>query len=303
MANRPLVLKHWQPSSPLTQEDVFKVPVWIRLFNVPFEYWTSKGLSYIASAVGCPLHADHITLTRKRLSYARVCVELDARDELVRDFDFQCSNGMWTKVAVDFEWLPIKCSKYGVFGHSLSSCPKDVSKVVDNSSSKVWVLKATVPSHDVPLPTKEDNEEWITVSRKKKGKDVATTTPIVSLPCVAPSNHIQTVVSGEGTSQDMAIVSFDKKEEGECTPITTRPNDVIAADMLKGAFVEISKVDGALYESGGDCVSPVSYDDSLAAKARDSLEKKRSSPSGKQRKNSGGKKGRKHHSSRGSRWK
>ena len=132
---------------------------------------------------------------------------------------------------------------------------------------------------------------------------MATTTPIASLPCVAPSNHVQIVVSGEGTSQDMAIVSFDKKEEGECTPITTRPNDVIAADMLKGAFVEISKVDGALYESGGDCVSPVSYDDSLAAKARDSLEKKRSSPSGKQRKNSGGKKGRKHHSSRGSRWK
>lgn len=42
MANWPLVFKHLQSSLPLTKEDVFKIQVWVRLFNVSFEYWNSK---------------------------------------------------------------------------------------------------------------------------------------------------------------------------------------------------------------------------------------------------------------------
>ena len=53
-----------------------RVPVWVKLYNVPLEYWTVKGLSCVASAIGIPLHADLTTLLRKRLSYARVCVEI-----------------------------------------------------------------------------------------------------------------------------------------------------------------------------------------------------------------------------------
>ncbi|KAF9684217.1 hypothetical protein SADUNF_Sadunf04G0094900 [Salix dunnii] len=35
-------------------------------------------LSYVVSSLGVPLHADIITLMHKRLTYARVCVEIDA---------------------------------------------------------------------------------------------------------------------------------------------------------------------------------------------------------------------------------
>ena len=72
MANKPLVLKCWQPNMQFFKDDLVRVPVWVRLYNVPLEYWTIKGLSCIASAIGVPLHADRSTLLRKRLSYARV---------------------------------------------------------------------------------------------------------------------------------------------------------------------------------------------------------------------------------------
>ena len=82
----------------LSPREMDKFPVWVRLFNVPLEYWTVNGLSCVASGVGRPLHADGITLSRKRLSYARVCLEVDASAPLVRSSDLQCANGEWVSV-------------------------------------------------------------------------------------------------------------------------------------------------------------------------------------------------------------
>jgi hypothetical protein len=68
------------------KDDLARVPVWVRLYNVPLKYWT----------IGGPLHADHTTLLRKRLSYARVCVEIDASKTLVKEYDLRCPNGLFT---------------------------------------------------------------------------------------------------------------------------------------------------------------------------------------------------------------
>lgn len=61
-------------------------------------FWTKTGLSYVASAVGRPLHTDKLTAIKKRISYARVCVEVEASEELVKDFYLQCENGEWVPV-------------------------------------------------------------------------------------------------------------------------------------------------------------------------------------------------------------
>ena len=75
------------------KDDLARVPVWVRLYNVPLEFWTIKGLSCVVSAIVVPLHADHTALLRKRLSYARVCVEIDASKMLVKEYDLRCPNG------------------------------------------------------------------------------------------------------------------------------------------------------------------------------------------------------------------
>jgi hypothetical protein len=51
MANRPLVLKRWQPNMQFLKDDLAIVPVWVWLYNVPLEYWIIKRLSYLASAI------------------------------------------------------------------------------------------------------------------------------------------------------------------------------------------------------------------------------------------------------------
>ena len=304
MANRPLVLKLWQPSLPLTREEVHKVPVWVRLYNIPFEYWTSKGLSFVASAVGCPLHADHITLTRKRLSYARVCVEIDAREALIEDFDFQCSNGKWIPVKVEYEWVPQKCATCGVFGHTLRSCPRN-DPIKDES--KQWIPKSVVPSTTNAVSTKDGGvkqDEWVTVSRKKNGK--ATIVPPTCIPMdELPFNDIAKIVeegecSSKGTvsittlddlkgvtPKALDVISLAIREEGECTPIFTRPHSSTKEDEIEVAPV--------------DSDSSLSNTNQLAVRAKDSLEKKVKGRSGKHKKGST-KKGRKRQSPQGGRW-
>lgn len=90
MANRPLVLKKWHPNFDLLKEDLRSVPLWVKLHGVPLEYWTPVGLSHIASAVGKPLHTDKLTASKKRISFARICVEVEASKELPKDFYIQC---------------------------------------------------------------------------------------------------------------------------------------------------------------------------------------------------------------------
>lgn len=71
----------------LSKESFDKAPVWVNLYNIPLEYWNAKGLSYIASAIGRPLYADSMTESRKRISFARICVELDVSSDLIDSFE------------------------------------------------------------------------------------------------------------------------------------------------------------------------------------------------------------------------
>ncbi|KAK8684896.1 hypothetical protein V6N13_040910 [Hibiscus sabdariffa] len=49
----------------------FGSPVWVRLWHIPLELYSQKGLGYLASAIG-----------KQNLEYAKVCVEVSAKSEL-----------------------------------------------------------------------------------------------------------------------------------------------------------------------------------------------------------------------------
>ena len=131
IAGRFLVLKKWEQNLNLSEAAaVTKIPIWVLLYDVPVELWTPKGLSYIASAAGTPLFADTTTVSRKRLSYARVCIEIEAGAELIEEIfltsgtsDDPCADTI--KVKVVYQWQPAQCSHCRVFGHSYNTCPNN----------------------------------------------------------------------------------------------------------------------------------------------------------------------------------
>jgi hypothetical protein len=135
-SGKPLFLKRWQPGLILTKESHSKIPVWAKFYNIPHEFWTEDGLSYIASAVGRPLYADSLTESHKRISFARVCVEIDAGAELVDSFDLTLNGGFpgvspsTIEIRVDYQWKPKICVLCKSFGHKTGTCKSDYKPMV-----------------------------------------------------------------------------------------------------------------------------------------------------------------------------
>ena len=112
-----------------------KLLVWIKLGNVPLELFTQRGLSYIASAIGVPLYMDQITAKKQRLSFAKICIELESTKEIPCAIDVKLRDGSLVLVFVEIPWRPLKCVNCNIFGHSNKDCPRK-TKV-----TKAWVPK------------------------------------------------------------------------------------------------------------------------------------------------------------------
>ncbi|GKA16408.1 RNA-directed DNA polymerase, eukaryota, reverse transcriptase zinc-binding domain protein [Tanacetum coccineum] len=73
-----------------------KMPVWVKINNVPLEAWCVKGISSLASGLGEPMLIDTMTPNichKGNLGYARVLVEMDTAKELKTEIEIQCMKG------------------------------------------------------------------------------------------------------------------------------------------------------------------------------------------------------------------
>ncbi|GJX42803.1 nucleotide-binding alpha-beta plait domain-containing protein [Tanacetum coccineum] len=58
--NMPLILNKWTPSLSLKKDEVTKIPIWVKMHNVPIVAY-SDGLSLIATQIGKPIMLDAFT--------------------------------------------------------------------------------------------------------------------------------------------------------------------------------------------------------------------------------------------------
>ncbi|XP_071739438.1 uncharacterized protein [Rutidosis leptorrhynchoides] len=136
----PIILNQWTPSVSLTKEDLTRVPVWVKLHDVPLSGFTEDGLSCIASSIGQPLMLDSYTSTMcmeswGRPNYARALIEIQANKEMKETLVVATPSLMedgitkgTTKdvVKVEYEWKPPRCPYCEVFGHTKAGCPKAI---------------------------------------------------------------------------------------------------------------------------------------------------------------------------------
>ncbi|KAK2653271.1 hypothetical protein Ddye_013127 [Dipteronia dyeriana] len=125
-----VILKKWHRRLNLSKDSYSKIPVWVKLFNIPHEYWNEERLSHIASTVGKALYADSLTGSMKRISFAMVCIEINSFCDLVDSFDLlmgDSSNpklGENVEILVEYQWKPKIYAECKSFGHSITNCPK-----------------------------------------------------------------------------------------------------------------------------------------------------------------------------------
>ncbi|KAL2228612.1 UNVERIFIED_CONTAM: hypothetical protein Sindi_1840900 [Sesamum indicum] len=151
---QPIVLQKWEPGMAMRKLKHTQVPVWIKLRHLPMEFWTTEGLSSVASGVGKPLYPDAITRACTRLDFARVCVMIDATQKLHNHIIVVAPDeeGRETpcKVDVEYEWLPPKCTTCTSLGHSDKDCALNKTRKPRKPTVNVYVPKVNVPQPQPP---------------------------------------------------------------------------------------------------------------------------------------------------------
>ena len=151
-----MLLRKWTPGI-VPESFVFdSVPVWIKLGRIPLELWTDAGLAVVASAIGKPLLVDLATKERRRLSYARICVELNVDSTMPVEITVSL-RGEEFIVNVTYEWKSRKFNLCRSFGHSNGICSKKIGNEVSKKEavSKVDSVKEGVPIKEVVPPCEE----------------------------------------------------------------------------------------------------------------------------------------------------
>ena len=121
--------------------------------------------------LGKPLHVDKLTASCRRISYARICVEVSAAHELQKSIILDAEDPIIGSVErlhlkVEYQWTPLRCSKCMKFGHDCARLP---------SAQKAPILTAISSSGPSARPSSshrqsQDEGAWKVI---EKGKAVA----------------------------------------------------------------------------------------------------------------------------------
>ncbi|CAH1447973.1 unnamed protein product [Lactuca virosa] len=130
--NIPIFLQRWRPGLTLTKNKHNKIPVWIKIYDLPLEVWSGENLCIIASKLGVPLAFDSFTeemcLDHKgRNAYARILVEMSTEKEWkkkieISTWDFVTNFAVIQSFDVEYAWIPSRCSHCKVYGHMDKVC-------------------------------------------------------------------------------------------------------------------------------------------------------------------------------------
>ena len=129
LAGRPFILRAWRPGMDMLNIQLSSIPIWVKFYNIPLEYWTTTSLGYIASVVGNPLHLDTLTENQTKLSFARICIEVGIDCQFPKSVLLDLGNGDYSTIRIEYPWIPHCCSNCKSFGHNLAQCPLSKKQV------------------------------------------------------------------------------------------------------------------------------------------------------------------------------
>ncbi|GKE83239.1 zinc knuckle CX2CX4HX4C containing protein [Tanacetum coccineum] len=161
-------------STSLLKEELTRIPIWVKLHDVPLQVYEEDGISLIATFIGKPIMLDSYTSSMcndswGRSSFARCLIEVNSEADLVDIVTIgipSLTRDDFTKetIRVEYEWRPPKCDLCKIFDHVHDQCPKKV------------VSPPIVTTSNVVTPTVEKTiDGFQTVGKKKrKGKSKST---------------------------------------------------------------------------------------------------------------------------------
>lgn len=126
-------MKPWHHGFKLDEEAPTEALVWVRLLNLPFEFWYEEVFEAIGNSIGVYMGTSDYTQELRTVSYARICVHMDLEAPLpakitvhLLDEDIE-----WEQ-SLDCENLPFCCRVCSEYGHMAKGCPHAVPDMPAN---------------------------------------------------------------------------------------------------------------------------------------------------------------------------
>ncbi|GLJ41342.1 hypothetical protein SUGI_0855570 [Cryptomeria japonica] len=97
--NHPLYIQPWTPNFDPTALAVYEEPVWVRLFNLPIEYWSESSLEKIGQTLGTLLEIDEDIIESDLYTYVRL--KIAAVKTIPQSVTIPTLNGEWNQRVED----------------------------------------------------------------------------------------------------------------------------------------------------------------------------------------------------------
>ncbi|XP_059310342.1 uncharacterized protein LOC132061578 [Lycium ferocissimum] len=123
--NKPLIVKAWDTDMEFNRDELYSVPIWLKLPGLDFKYWSAKGLSKLGSLIGKPLMVDINTEKKVGLNFARMLVEVKIDSPLSEIIKFRNERGNIIEQRVTYEWKPSICKVCKQYGHTEEQCRRN----------------------------------------------------------------------------------------------------------------------------------------------------------------------------------
>ncbi|XP_022569820.1 uncharacterized protein LOC111212545 [Brassica napus] len=143
-----LMVQAWTPEFDPLKDEIDTTPVWVRLSHIPVNFYHKTILMGIAKGLGRPIKVDLTTLKFERARFARICVEVNLNKPLKGSV---LING--ERYFVSYEGISAICSKCGMYGHLVYTCPRSSTE-----RAMVAVPTPVVTTHVNTVPVGMETE-------------------------------------------------------------------------------------------------------------------------------------------------
>uniref|UniRef100_A0A2N9G3W3 CCHC-type domain-containing protein n=1 Tax=Fagus sylvatica TaxID=28930 RepID=A0A2N9G3W3_FAGSY len=151
-----LSLRPWVPNFRASEASVSSIAVWVRLPELPVEYYHKDSLFQIGSGLGPVLRVDINIAARTRVRFVRLCIQLDIDKPLTRTVRVGK-----TRLAVIYEGVSLLCFHCGKIGHRREWCP---TRTPEETEIPVANEQSKLEEEDKP----KGFGPWMIVSRRKR---------------------------------------------------------------------------------------------------------------------------------------
>lgn len=122
IAGRIFLVQPWSTQIEEKRTQINIIPIWVKIYEIPKQMWTTEGLGFLASLIGTPKYVDQLTADEERLEFAQVCVEIGVDTIIEYSKTFRLA-GKTETVKLQYPWLPSVCTNCSRFGHMAGDCP------------------------------------------------------------------------------------------------------------------------------------------------------------------------------------